>query len=81
MMYVFIFGISIGVIIGVVIAVIIFTLNAEEYRRFITETSIDTFVDKLRAKVNRQAFPWEENIIFESDIDEVLKEMGCENKW
>ena len=39
------------------------------------------FVERLRNRVQRQGFPWEDNIIFETDIDEVLKEMESENKW
>lgn len=38
------------------------------------------FAERLRNRVQRQGFPWEDNIIFESDIDEVLKEMESENK-
>ena len=74
-MYVFIFGILIGVMIGVVIATVYFTINAKEYRKFITEMSIISFAERLKAKVNRPEYPWEDSPVCESDIDEVLKEM------
>lgn len=36
---------------------------------------VKEFAAKLKAKVNRPEFPWEDFFVCESDIDEVLKEM------
>lgn len=38
------------------------------------------FAMRLKEKVQKPEFPWEDFFICESDIDEVLKEMESENK-
>lgn len=38
------------------------------------------FAERLKKKVQKPEFPWEDFFICESDIDEVLKEMESENK-
>lgn len=49
-------------------------------KRFFKEGAKD-FVERLKKKVQKPEFPWEDFFICESDIDEVLKEMEGENKW
>lgn len=39
------------------------------------------FAMRLKEKVQKPEFPWEDFFICESDIDELLKEMESENKW
>lgn len=42
--------------------------------------AVKEFAERLKKKVQKPEFPWEDFFICESDIDEVLKEMESENK-
>ena len=74
----FFIGLMLGVIITFgIVAVFVAGEDTTDARQIYKDGARD-FANRLKGKVQKPEFPWEDFFVCESDIDEVLKEMESE---
>ena len=74
----FFIGLSVGVIITFGIVALFIAGEDDVDARQIYKDGMKDFAKRLKSRVQKPEFPWEDPFICESDIDEVLKEMEGE---
>ena len=71
-------GIIIGVICGIILISLFIAGEDDVDARQIYKDGMRDFAKRLKSRVQKPEYPWEDFFISESDIDEVLKEMESE---
>lgn len=74
----FFIGLMLGVIITFGIVAVFVAGEDTTDARQIYKDGMRDFANRLKLRVQKSEYPWEDCFIFESDIDEVLKEMEGE---
>lgn len=67
--------IGVGFLCGFLFATLFIAGEDDVDARQIYKDGMKDFAKRLKSRVQKPEFPWEDFFIFESDIDEVLKEM------